>query len=289
MPELPKVWTPLELIKVSAEYLAERGVATPRLDAELLLAHVLETDRLSLYLDHARPLIAGELDAYRQLVRARGDRVPLQLLTGEAHLLDRVFVVREGVFIPRPETETLVLECQGLAFPDGAPGTLVELGTGTGCVSILLLLHWPHARAIGLEVDPEAARLTRENARRHGVDERLDLRAGDGLRAPLPRCDLLVSNPPYVRAQDIETLEPEVRDHDPRTALDGGKDGLDVIRELARAGVQALAPAGWLAFEHGDAQGPACRELLETLRYEDVATRTDLAGRPRVTVGRRPA
>lgn len=282
-----RVWTVLDLIRASTEYLQQRGVASPRLDAELLLAHALGTDRLKLYLDAARPVVPSERTRYRGLIKARGERVPLQRLTGEVQILDLTFAVREGVFVPRQETESLVLACLEL-FAPGGPPRLVEVGTGTGCVGISLLRRWLAATADAFEIDAAAAALTRENAARHGVVDRLTLHEDDGLARELPPCELLVSNPPYVASGDIDQLEPEVSLHDPHAALDGGPEGLDAIAALADSGARCLVPGGWLVFEHGADQAQASRDLLTAAGYVEVASRRDLAERWRVTQGRRP-
>jgi release factor glutamine methyltransferase len=280
----------MELIRVTAEFFAEKGIESPRLDAELLLAHVLGCTRLQLYLNHERPVVATELDHYRALVRERGKRVPLQLLVGEVEILEHSFLVRAGVFIPRPETEVLIERCRALPFAGGAPGTIVEAGVGTGCIGLSLLTHWPQARLVGYDVNPAAIELTRENAERLHLADRLELRATSAFEGPeLGACDLLVSNPPYVRADVIDSLAPEVRDHDPREALDGGDDGLDAVRALAARGLAAVVPGGWIALEHGDDQGESAPAVLRAVGWTDVAVHDDLSGRPRVTIGRRPA
>jgi release factor glutamine methyltransferase len=295
-PEQRQLWTPLALIKVCAEYLAEHHVPSPRLNAELLLSHVLGVPRLKLYLDFERPIVQGELDRYRDLVRQRGRRVPLQLLTGEAHLLDLTLTVRPGVFIPRPETETLIEVARGLFAADAPPRTIVEVGIGTGCIGIALLAHWPSARLTGFDLDGAAVELARANAQRLGVAERATFAAGDPLGEAAAGqsagmdvtgdCDLLVSNPPYVRRADIAGLPPEVRDHDPHAALDGGLDGLEVIRRLVTWGARALRRGGWMVFEHGDEQANACAALLAAAGFAAVVDHHDLGGRPRVAVGR---
>lgn len=280
----------MELIRVTAEFFAEKGIESPRLDAELLLAHVLGCTRLQLYLNHERPVVAIELDRYRALVRERGKRVPLQLLVGEVEILEHSFLVRAGVFIPRPETEVLIERCRALPFAGGGPGTIVEAGVGTGCIGLSLLTHWPQARLVGYDVNPAAIALTRENAERLQVVDRLELRTTSAFEGPeLPACDLLVSNPPYVRADVIDSLAPEVRDHDPREALDGGDDGLHAVRALAERGLAAVVPGGWIALEHGDDQGESAPAVLRAAGWADVAVHDDLSGRPRVTIGRRPA
>lgn len=278
-------WTPLELIRVSAEYLADHGVPSPRLDAELLLAHVLQMDRLHLYLQHERPLIREELDRYRELIRRRAQREPLQLLTGSARILDLDFLVEPGVFIPRPETETLIEVVKTL--PE--PSTMVEVGLGSGAIGISLLVHWPKARLLGFELSEVAARVSRSNAQRHAVLERMEIVQGDAYAESMlsrwPRCELVVSNPPYI--PEGEDLEPEVIDHDPREALFAGPDGLQAIRKLCEAAARALSPGGWLVFEHGHEQQREAALILAQGPFEGVVCHRDLAGRPRVSCARR--
>ena len=280
----PQLHNPLELVRVTAEFFADRGISSPRLDAELLLAHVLGLDRLQLYLQHDRPLIPAEVDAYRELVRRRAQREPLQHLVGETTILDHSFLVRPGVFIPRVETETLIEVCAAL---DPVP-SVVEVGPGTGVVGLSLLDRWPDARLFAVDLSPEAVELSRENAARLGVAERAEFVCGDALTVDLPACQLLVSNPPYVPGPVIDDLEPEVRDHDPRAALDGGPDGLDFIRALMEPSRRAVEPGGWIALEHGDDQGESVPALLEGAGFVEVRDEADLGGRPRVAVGRRP-
>lgn len=279
----PQLHNPLELVRVTAEFFADKGIASPRLDAELLLAHVLGLDRLHLYLQHDRPLIPAEVDAYRELVRQRAQRVPLQHLLGETTILDHAFLVRPGVFIPRQETETLIEVCAGL----GEFESIVEVGPGTGVVGLSLLTRWPAAKLFAVDVNPAAVELSLENAARVGVAERAEFVCADALSLPLPSCDLFVSNPPYVAGPVIDGLEPEVRDHDPRTALDGGPDGLDFIRQLVGPAFAALRPGGWIALEHGDDQGDAVPDLLRGAGFVDAGDHRDLAGRARVAVGRK--
>ena len=285
-----KLWSPMELIRVTAEFFAEKGIESPRLDAELLLAHVLQCSRLQLYLEHDRPIVPAELDRFRALVRERGRRVPLQLLVGDVEILEHTFLVRPGVFIPRPETEVLIERCRALPFGPTGPATIVEAGVGTGCIGLSLLTHWPTARAIGYDINPLALALTQENAQRLHVADRLELRHRSAFEGePLPACDLLVSNPPYVPSGAIDGLGTEVRDHDPREALDGGADGLDAVRALATRGLLAVDAGGWIALEHGDDQGGAVAGVLGAVGWTEIVLHTDLGGRPRVTLARRPA
>lgn len=288
MKRQPQLWTPIELIRVTAEFLADKGVESARLDAELLLAHVLQCDRLHLYLDHDRPIVPDELARYRELVRRRGQREPLQLLLGSATILDHEFLVRPGVFIPRPETEVLIEVARERVGAEPGPLRIVEAGVGTGCVGLSLLHGWPEATLIGYDIDAAALELTRANAERLGVLDRLELREADAFAGPaLPACELLVSNPPYVATGERAQLEPEVAEHEPPAALYSGADGLDAIRALVRRGPEAVVPGGFLVFEHGAGQGEAVRDLLEDAGWAEVEIRADLAGRPRVAAARR--
>lgn len=285
MPGAAPLWTPMPLIRVTAEFFADKGIESARLDAELLLAHVLGCARLQLYLDSDRPIVPDELDRYRALVKRRGQREPLQLLVGHVEIMENEFLVRSGVFIPRPETEVLIEACRAFDLADDT--TIVEVGVGTGCIGLSLLTHFPSARLIGFDVNDQAIALATENAERLGVASRIELREGDAAAADLPACDLFVSNPPYVPAAALADLQPEVRDHDPPEALVSGEDGLDLVRMLLPRAHTALRSDGWIAMEHGDDQGSTMAGLFADAGFADVEVRRDLTDRDRVTVGRR--
>jgi release factor glutamine methyltransferase len=163
----------------------------------------------------------------------------------------------------------------------------VEAGPGTGVVGLTLLTRFPEARLFAVDLNEDAVRLALENAARLGVADRAEIVHGDALEIELPACDLFVSNPPYVPTRVIEGLAPEVRDHDPRLALDGGDDGLDFIRAIAGPAHAALRPGGWIALEHGDDQGLSVPEIVGAAGFVDVRDEADLSGRPRVALGRR--
>ncbi len=236
-------------------------------------------------MDLPRPLQATELAAFKALVQQRDKRVPTQHLVGEQDFYARHFRVDRRALIPRPETELLVEACLSQK-----PRRVLELGPGTGIVVLTLLAELPEATAVAVELSPEAAALCRENAAALGVAARLDLREGD-LFGPLgtaERFDLIVSNPPYVASGVLPTLEPEVRDHDPKLALDGGPDGLAVIRRIAAEALDWLEPGGTLAMEVGDDQGRAVEALLRSAGFTGVAISKDLSGQDRIAIGRRP-
>lgn len=297
------IWTPKSILDWSERYFAGKGIDTPRLDAERLLAHVMGCSRLELYLRFDQPLHAGELDRYRELVRRRAGRVPVAYLTGEAGFWSLTLHVAPGVLVPRPETEVLVeavLEAvralrERAAAP--APLAVAELGTGSGAIPLAVCSEAERLAWTATERDAEAMAVARENSRRHAGllaprGNRLHLVRGDRLE-PLSagfRPDLVVSNPPYIPTATLDTLEPEVARHEPRAALDGGADGLAAHRYLAAWAAAHLAPGGRLLLEIGHDQGEAVRALLAghpELRVLGIGP--DLAGRDRVAVAERPA
>lgn len=283
-----------ELIRLSAGYLDDKGIESPRLNAERLLGDALGLARIELYLKADRPVAGQELARYRELLRRRGTGEPLQILIGTTGFYSREFKVEPGVFIPRPETERLVETAAGLLSPPGrsllAP-KVVDCCCGSGVVGISLAAEVPAAEIWATDQNPLAIELTRRNAHRHGMDSRVHALEGDLLH-PLPAAlrghvDLLVSNPPYVRRDEIPELPLEVQ-HDPPEALDGGEDGLRVYHALASQSGRWLVPDGWLAVEIGADQGESVPELLQSAGFEDVEMTHDWNDLPRVVVGRWP-
>jgi len=274
----------------AARRLAEAGVESPRVDAELLLAHVLGVPRGRLLtLDEA----AGD-DAARfaELVGQRADRVPLQHLTGRAAFRHLELAVGPGVFVPRPETEQVTgWALERLAGLDGP--IVVDLGSGSGAIALSIAHEHPAARVTAVERDPGAIAWTRHNAmaRVAAGDTAIGVVAGDmtdpALLSELDgRAAVVVSNPPYV--PDDAVLPREVADHDPPLALWGGPDGLDVVRGMLTVAARLLHPGGWLGIEHADQQGTALPAVVRAHgAFTDVEDHPDLAGRPRFTTARR--
>ena len=282
-----------ELIQVTAGYLEGKGVDSARLNAERLLADVLGLSRIELYFQHDRPLLSGELDRFRELVRRRAGGEPLQAILGVTEFYSRTFKVEPGVFIPRPETERLVEIATGLLAPPDrrliAP-VAVEIGCGTGIIGISLALEIPRLTVHAVDVNPRAVDLTRRNAHLLGVGARVHAHQGNRFE-PLPRqlrrmVDLLVSNPPYIRSAEIAGLAEEVKGHDPHTALDGGADGLDFYRGIAHVMASWLRPGGLLALEIGQDQGAEVTAVLAASGAEDLTVHKDYTGRDRVVTGR---
>ncbi len=288
--------TVLEVIQRGAKYLTEKGVESPRLQAESLLAHVLRLPRLNLYLRFDREVAAADLGRVRELVQRRGRREPLQHLVGTVSFCGLELHVSPNALIPRPETE-LLAEAGWLflgrqaASPRSQPGPVaVDLGTGSGCLAVTLALKCPTATLHALDLSPAALELARANAAAHGVADRIHFRQSDVFAALPPdvRAELILSNPPYIPTAEIDALEPEVRDHDPRLALDGGPDGLGVLRALAAGAAGFLAPGGRLMVEIGDGQAPAVGALLEARGWHIDRVEPDYNGHPRIVIAHRP-
>lgn len=286
-----EAWTILRMILWSADYLAEKGVENGRLDAEWLLAHALEVDRLQLYLHYDRPLSREEREAFKPLLRRRAGREPLQYILGRTAFRELELVTDGRVLVPRPETEVLVEEVLGWASdrPEGL-GTVLEVGTGSGAIALSLAVEGACRRVVATDISPDALEVAGENARRHGVAEKVEFRRGglfDALGAE-ERFVVVVSNPPYVEEGQRPDLEPEVREWEPGEALFAGADGLDVIRPLVAGAAERVLPGGLLALEVGAGQASRVVELIEeTGAFDAARVRRDLSGRPRVVMAER--
>jgi release factor glutamine methyltransferase len=269
-----------EVLRRAAEHL-DRTSETGRLDAELLLAHTLGRQRIELYTDFDRPLTAGELDAYRQLVARRSRHEPVAYILGEWGFRRLTLNVDPRALIPRPETEVVVERAlsrlAGLERPQA-----LDVGTGTGAIALAIADEHPSASVTAIDVSPDALALAAENAARTGLEIRLlQHDVAEGL--PGGPYDLVVSNPPYVERDELPELMADVRDYEPHVALVGER----VPELVARAALEVLRGDGWLVLEVGDGQAPATAALLEELGYADVTATPDLNGRDRVLEGRR--
>jgi release factor glutamine methyltransferase len=266
---------------MAASRLAPAGDA-PRLDAEVLLAHVLERDRAYLRTWPERLLDPAEAHAFWHLVERRAQGEPIAYLTGEREFWSRRFAVRPGVLIPRPETELLVEVALGF-IPSDAPAHAVDLGTGSGAIAVTLAAERPRAAVLATDVSPDALAIARENAARHGV---LNLRFGQGdWFAAVPEAlsfDIVASNPPYIAEHDPHLRQGDLR-FEPALALAAGPDGLDALATIAREARTRLKPGGRLLLEHGYDQADALADLLAELGFAEIAHHRDLQGHRRAT------
>ncbi len=278
----------VEVLTRTEGYLRGRGVPSPRLEAELLLCHVLDLPRLELYLLHDRPLREAELEALRALVRRRGQREPLDWILGRKAFHDLELSLEPGVLVPRPDTETLV-EAALAWIPEGPdPVYVADVGCGSGAVGLAVARARPHVRVYATDIDEIALRVARANVERLELGDRVAVLRGD-LLAPVPAdrpIDWVLSNPPYVASGDLPDLEPEVSQWEPRRALDGGADGLDVYRRLVPEAARR-ARSGLLV-EVGQGQAGRVSGLFRRAGLTGLETWRDLAGIQRVVGGRRP-
>ena len=323
--------TVLEAIQKSAEFLARKGVDSPRLQTELLLAHVLKLPRMKLYLNFERTLAPAEVDGLREFIKRRGQREPLQHITGSTSFCGLEIAVNRHALVPRPETELLAesgwqfllaatKQSEGGSTLNPQPSTALDFGTGTGCIAIALAVKCPSAKVVATDVSADALALAKENATRNNVADRIEFVPGDGFAALEDRWgerlsgrsqtktdprtpggnaladgspgvsphqfDLIISNPPYIPSAEIATLQPEVRDFDPRAALDGGADGLDFYRKLAAESKPLLKPDGKIMLEFGDGQADAIRKIFETEKWIVEAVKEDYSHRQRILVAK---
>lgn len=273
------------LLKASA-YLERKGVASARLNAELLLSRVLDVTRVEIYTGYDRPLSGEEADEYRDLLVRRADGWPLQYLLGETGFMGLTLEVRQGVFIPRPETEVLV--AAALERLPTSAGSALDLGCGCGNIAIAMASARPGIRVTAVDVRPEPVRLTLDNARRLGVADRVTALEGD-LFEPVAgggrAFDAVVSNPPYVPSGCRESLPAEVGEHEPPEALFAGPDGLDVVRRLVDGAPAVLRAGGLLALEVDESHAAEVAGRLLS-GWDEVELLEDLAARPRVVTGR---
>lgn len=284
--------TVLEGIQKSAEFLGKKGVDSPRLQAELLLAHVIKLPRMKLYLNFERALTDAETDSFRELVKRRSQREPLQHIVGSTSFCGLEIAVNRHVLVPRPETEILAeLGWKWLAerqATDATNITALDFGTGSGCIAIVLAAKSPLAKITALETSAEALDTARQNAEKNGVVGSIEFLQGNGFETLIPgtQFDLIISNPPYIPTAEIETLEPEVRDFDPRVALAGGADGLDFYRGFAVEARPLLKPGGKLMLEFGDGQAEAIQQIFEAQKWIVEAIHADYTQRQRIFIAR---
>ena len=285
-----EAWTVLKLILWSAHYLAEKGVGNARLDAEYLLADTLRTGRLELYLQHDRPLEAGELAEFKPRLLRRGGREPLQYILGHTAFRDMELRVDRRALIPRPETESLVEEVLAWASSRGGPLSALDIGTGSGAIALSLAKEGTFARVLATDTSREALDLARENHAPWADGIHVEFREGS-LFDPLDheeRFDVIVSNPPYIRDGEGPGLAPEVRDWEPGTALMAGAEGLDVLGPLVDGAGAHLELGGLFALEVGDDQAEVVSRRLERSDgFGNVRTANDLTGRERFVLAER--
>jgi len=279
-------WTVKRLLTWTTDYLKTKNAESPRLDAEVLLAHVLGWSRVELYTGYDKEPEPAKLAAFRELVKRRAAGSPVAYLVGRKEFYSLSLKVSPAVLIPRPDTETLVADFL-TRFKGKESPRVLEIGTGSGAIALAIASRHKSARIIATDVSPQALAVALENAQTLNLADRIDFRLGS-LYEPVdgePPFDAIVSNPPYIPEADIEGLEPGVRDYEPHLALSGGADGLEIVREIVAQGVTRLIPGGALIIEIGSPQELPVRAIFEgePLLALDPTVR-DAANHPRVVV-----
>lgn len=286
---MAETWTVLKVLEWTTSRFQRAGLAAARLEAQILLAHTLQCNRVSLYTNYDQPLAADELARYRALIQRRLAGEPVAYLVGEQEFWSLLFYVDDAVLIPRHDTETVIEVILDLLPDRQAALAIADIATGSGAIAVTLAKELPKAQVVATDLSPRALAMAARNAERNGVAARVHARQGDLLAclAAGERFDVLVSNPPYVRSGDIEALSAEVR-HEPHQALDGGPDGLSVLARLIAAAPGHVAPGGWLVLEHGfDQAEDVARLIADTGAFGATELRRDLGGNARVTWARR--
>jgi len=286
-------WTIQKLLNWVTEYLTNKGVDSPRLSAELLLCHVLALTRIELYTQFDKSVPQRQLDMLRDLVKRAGLHEPVAYLTGRTEFYSIELDITADCLIPRPETELLVQRAiEFLRMRDGVQ-FVCDLCTGSGCIAVAIAKNFPDARVIATDISAGALEVAARNVTKHGLNERIELLQGD-LFEPLvgqldvTEFDMIVCNPPYVSSAEYETLAPNVKDYEPKSALLAGTDGLDVYRRLIDRADSFLKPGAALVLEIGYGQGPAVLDLLEqTGAFAEIKIEKDPNDNDRVVTARK--
>jgi release factor glutamine methyltransferase len=283
------VWSIKRVLAWAGDDLKRRGNDSARLDVELLLGRVLGLDRIGLIMHSERPLTAAELGRFRELFKRRRAGEPVAYLLGEREFYGLLLRVDARVLVPRPDSERLVEVALERTRSRSMLGRALDLCTGSGCVAIAFARQRPTWRVTASDISPDALAVATDNAHRTGAIRNLRLRQGSLFSAVgAERFDLICANPPYIPAGELAELPVDVRDFEPRLALDGGADGLDFVRKIAAEAHDHLTPAGVLAMEIGADQGPAALNIMRQSGYRDVELARDLGGRDRVVSGYGP-
>ena len=283
------VWTVGRLLTWTTDWLAGKGSDSPRLDAEVLLAHVRGCPRIALYTAFDEVVDEAGRTRFRGLVKRRGEGEPVAYLVGSREFFSLALAVSPAVLIPRPETEGLVVRAIDLCRPLESP-RITDVGTGSGAIAVALAKHLPKARLVATDISANALEVARSNVARHSLEGRIELVACDLLDAPAAAgpFDCIVSNPPYVRADEFAGLPRDVRDHEPKGALVAGPTGVEVVERLVAAAESRLATGGWLLVEIGPSTVKAAEAILARRPgFVPGPTLADMAGLPRIVQARK--
>ncbi len=279
--------TVLEVIKLSTEYLQKKGVESPRANAEILLAEILKCKRLELYLAFDKPLAENEIQVYREAIRKRGLRIPLQYIVGSVEFYGLKLIVNEHVLIPRPETELLVEKI--ISDSDkSASLKILEIGVGSGNISLSLLKNLPNSKIVAIDISESALDVAKQNAKLNSLQERVEFKLIDIMKDDLNslgKYDLIVSNPPYVSENDYDELELELKNHEPKMALSDYSDGVSFYKHIIEISDQILSKPGKIYFELGMGQSLLVKNLFEQKGFVNINITKDYSGIDRIICG----
>jgi release factor glutamine methyltransferase len=275
-------WTVQRIIRWTAEYFQTKGLDNPRLEAEVLLAHLLGIDRMGLYLNYDRPLKEEERQVYREMIQRRMAGEPPAYIVGSKEFWSLCFAVNPDCLIPRPETEHLVEEAVRIGKGLKPPLRVLEIGHGCGAIAIALAKELDCAEIVATDISAGACSLAQENAEAHGVMGRVRFVLGDLFPVGEKSFGLICSNPPYIPTAEVLQLAPEIRDYEPLTALDGGEDGLSFFRRIALGAPAFLVAGGWLLLEMGQGQAAQVAAILQEQGFAQIELIPDYAGVKRV-------
>jgi release factor glutamine methyltransferase len=279
--------TVLEVIKLSTEYLQKKGVESPRANAEILLAEILKCKRLELYLSFDKPLAENEVQIYREVIRKRGLRIPLQYIVGNVEFYGLKLIVNEQVLIPRPETELLVEKIINES-DKSANLKILDIGSGSGNISLSISKNLQNSKVIGIDLSERALEVAKLNAELNTLQERVEFRLFDIMKDDLNslgKYDLIVSNPPYVSENDYQNLEPELKNYEPKIALSDNSNGVSFYKRIIEVSDQILNKPGKIYFELGIGQSKQVQNLFEQKGFNKITITKDYSGIDRIICG----
>ena len=280
-----------QVLKKSEKFLKKHDISNPRLDAEVLLAALLDMERINLYVNFDYPLTNDELTQYRSRIKERANRKPTAYITGKKEFMSLEFDINEQVLIPRPETELLVEEIisicqkQELDKPN-----IVDIGTGSGAIMVSLGYHIKEAKILGIDVSQEILKTARQNINKYDLDERLKVIKGNLLKPLIKRgknnVDIVVSNPPYIKEKEMENLPPEVK-QEPEKALNGGEQGIKIIQKIISQAFEVLKQGGFLGLEIGYDQKNAVKNIFKKDKWDKIRVKQDHSQNDRIVIAQK--
>lgn len=286
-------WTIQKLLNWIHQYLTDKGIESPRLNAELLLSHVLDLKRIDLYTNYSNSVNKDNLDRLHELVKRAAQHEPVAYLIGKTEFYSLELEVAPDCLIPRPETELLVEKAIDFLRSRNNTQLVCDLCTGSGCIAVAIAKNFSDADIVATDISAGALDIAAKNIKRHNLENQVRLLQGDlfeaiDVKPEIKQFDLIVSNPPYVSIAEFDTLEENVKRYEPKSALAGGKDGLDISRRIIQKANEFLKPDGILILEIGYNQGKAARQLLESVHtFAEIVIEKDFQQHERVAIGKK--